>query len=87
MTLIRSCKRRIGTMNGEVAGTGGLEAFPDEDQVFIPLYDSSEFAEFEQEMDRLLAILESRWVHLASPAAANARLRRASLGPTPKKAT
>jgi hypothetical protein len=87
MTLIRFGRLRIGTMNGEMAGTGGLEAFPDEDQVFIPLYDSSEFAEFEQEMDRLLAELESRWVHLAAPAAANARLRRAPLGPTPKKAT
>jgi hypothetical protein len=87
MTLIRLGKRRIGTMNGEVAGTGGLEAFPDEDQVFIGLYDSSEFAEFEQEMDRMLADLENRWAHLAAPAAANARLRGASLGAKHKKAT
>jgi hypothetical protein len=73
-------------MNGEVADTGGLEAFPDEDQVFTPLYDSSEFADFEQEMDQLLAGLEKRWAHLAAPAAATPRLRRASLGSTHKKA-
>jgi hypothetical protein len=74
-------------MNGEPAGTGGLEAFPDEDQAFVDLYDSTEFADFEQEMDAMLAALVSRWVHLAAPAAANARLRRTGLGAGKKKAS
>jgi hypothetical protein len=74
-------------MNGEPAGTGGLEAFPDEDQAFVELYDSTEFADFEQEMDAMLAALVSRWVHLAAPAAANARLHRAGLGAGKKKAS
>jgi hypothetical protein len=72
-------------MNGDPAQTGGLEAFPDEDQVFIGLYDSAEFAEFEQEMDEMLAALVGQWVHLAAPVAAHARLRRAGIGVSGKK--
>jgi len=82
---ILPCYRRIGTMNGDAAETGGLEAFPDEDQVFIGLYDSAEFAEFEQEMDEMLAALVGRWAHLAAPSAVNARLRRGGIGASSKK--
>jgi hypothetical protein len=83
--MIGPCYEGFGTMNGDPAQTGGLEAFPDEDQVFIAIYDSTEFAAFEQEMDEMLAALEGRWVHLAAPAAASARLRRAGLGTSGKK--
>jgi hypothetical protein len=65
------------------APSGGTTSFPDENQLFQPLYDSDAFADFEQAMDDMLEALVGRWVHLAAPSAGIGRLR-GTFKPTPK---
>ncbi len=71
-------------MTTDPAPAGGLHQYPDEDQVFAPLYDSAEFAEFEQMIDDMLEVLVGQWLHLAAPRAASSGIRRANL-PKAKK--
>ena len=70
-------------MNFDPAASGETAPFPDENQVFQPLYDSEAFADFEQAMDEMLEALVGRWVHLAAPTAGLGRLR-GTFKPTPK---
>jgi hypothetical protein len=72
-------------MNTDSALPDGLESYPDDNEAFTGLYDSTAFAEFEQTIDALVEALVGRWVHLAAPRAGTSRVRRASIAPKMKK--
>jgi|GEM_PF-3483998 len=72
-------------MNTDSALPDGLASFPDDNQAFVGLYDTSAFAEFEQTIDELIEAMVGRWVHLAAPQAAANRIPRSTIVPKMKK--
>ena len=71
-------------MSLDPAPIGGIEPYPDEDELLIALFDSAAFADFEQSIDAMLAALVERWEHLAAPNAHLRGMQRFS-GISPKK--
>ena len=41
----------------------GLKSYPDDNEAYAGVYDSTAFAEFEQTIDELIEALVGRWVH------------------------
>ncbi len=72
-------------MNTDSTLPDGLKSYPDDNEAYAGLYDSTAFAEFEQAIDELIEALVGRWVHLAAPRAAMIRVRRTTIVPKMKK--
>ena len=73
----------LGGSDFNGSGPGGYSA--EETAAFEPLFETTQFDDFDRDMDERLDQLVGRWAHLAAPNAGRGRRLFSAIGKPPKK--